>query len=414
MKFQLTTWLTAFICTFFTLCVSGSGFYLSLFQPDDRVAIVGNSFADQMRHHGYFETLVRYYHQEDELVFRNFGWAGDTLVDRARPENFPSEHESLKNFSASMILICFGMGDSLDGPDGLKDFKNNLSALCDKYSKETYDGSNSPRLLLISPTAIESSHGGFDVVDRNLVLESYVETIQSVASERSIPFVDLFHPTRSLLRESGGSRLTTNGVVLNAYGYWVVGSLMVESLMRSEYYFETAASSPDERISQPFGSEMKDFQDIGSYYRWATTRSAVNLLPPAGSQVHPSLKNKNDQLAARSLTTGIYALELNGKLVARGTDEEWASGISIEAVETHQLLEELRQQVIDKNTQFFFGWKSLNQVHIVGERKKSPSGRSIPDELVQFYELTEEKEAVLTSRFSSLKESAWELKRDLD
>ena len=251
MKFQLNTRLAVFIFPFFTLCASGSGFYPSLFEPDGRVAIVGNSFADQMRKYGYFETLARYYHQDDNLVFRNFGWAGDTLVDRARPENFPSENESLKRFGASLILFCFGMGDSLDGPEGLEDFAMNLDALCEKYSSNNYNGSWPPRLVLISPTAIEASTEGINVEYRNLVLEFYVNAIQAVAFERSIPYIDLFKPTLSLMSESGGSRLTSNGVVLNAYGYWVVGSLMVEALMRDEFYFETTAKSADSGWSQP-------------------------------------------------------------------------------------------------------------------------------------------------------------------
>jgi hypothetical protein len=416
MKFRLTPWLAAFICSFSTLCVSGSGFYLSVFQPEDRVAIVGNSFADQMRKYSYFETLVRYYHPEYNLSFRNLGWAGDTLADRARPENFPSERETLKNFGASKILICFGMADSLDGAEGLDEFSKQLEALCDRYSNEIYNGSEAPGLVLISPTAIESSPGVENVEVPNLVLASYVEAIRSFAAERSIPYVDLFTSTKALMKDVNGSKLTSNGVLLNAYGYWVVSYLMVEAMMRDEIYFDATAEVGDLNLSYSWNSGPRDFKQLGGNYSWKTVRSSWDLPPPAGSKVHDSIRKKRGKLVASSLGSGIYSLELNGKLVGRGTNEEWANGIHLEDFGTNLVLEELRQEVVDKNAQFVFSWKSLNQVHIVGERKKSPSGRAIPGELIQFHELAEAKEAQLKQQFSALaeKESTWKLKRDLD
>ena len=45
---------------------------------------------------------------------------------------------------------------------------------------------------------------------------------------------------------------------------------------------------------------------------------------------------------------------------------------------SHKAAEVYRQQVNDKNQQFTYSWKALNQVHIVGERRSSASGTLAP------------------------------------
>lgn len=42
--------------------------------PGDRVAIVGNTFADQIREHGYLETLLLQRTRENPVSIRNLGW----------------------------------------------------------------------------------------------------------------------------------------------------------------------------------------------------------------------------------------------------------------------------------------------------------------------------------------------------
>ena len=53
----------------------------------------------------------------------------------------------------------------------------------------------------------------------------------------------------------------------------------------------------------------------------------------------------------------------------------------------HKEAEGLRMKVNDKNLHFTYSWKALNQVHIVGERKKSPAGAALPEEVLQFNKL---------------------------
>ena len=67
-----------------------------------------------------------------------------------------------------------------------------------------------------------------------------------------------------------------------------------------------------------------------------------------------------------------------------------------------------RAAVNDKNQQFIYSWKALNQVHIVGERRNSPSGRELPAVVIEFKELTDKKDAAL-SQGIELKTREWRL-----
>jgi len=67
-------------------------------------------------------------------------------------------------------------------------------------------------------------------------------------------------------------------------------------------------------------------------------------------------------------------------------------------------------KINDKNLQFTYSWKALNQVHIVGERKKSPAGAALPDEVIRFNELAILRDAELRETRSP-KTRRWQLIR---
>ena len=74
----------------------------------------------------------------------------------------------------------------------------------------------------------------------------------------------------------------------------------------------------------------------------------------------------------------------------------------------HQAAESYRAAVVDKNLQFIYGWKALNQVHIVGERRHSPSGRALPGEIIEFNNLTNQADEALKAGLD-LKVRTWRL-----
>jgi len=127
----------------------------------------------------------------------------------------------------------------------------------------------------------------------------------------------------------------------------------------------------------------------------AQEKTSPMLAPPAGGKIHAPAAAMRDSLAVLNLSPGEYLLTIDGEPVAAASHDHWAKGIAIDASPLHRSAEALRQAVNDKNQQFTYSWRALNQVHIVGERKSSPSGQALPAELIEFKNLADQKDKAL-------------------
>ena len=390
------------------------------FQEKDRVAIVGNAFADLMHLHGYFETLLRHRCADKNIMVRNFGWAGDSLADRARPENFASEDQWLSDYNTDVIIICFGMSDSFDGDRGLAAFGDQLKRLIEHYRSQQYNGNLAPRLILVSPTAHENvGSKRVDVQQRNKDLKSYTETMGRISNELNVPFVDLFTPSKLLMEQAtqdqstgehaGGSRLTNNGIHLNAYGYWAISQILVDRIVTGavplRLVFDVGGEFPD-----TIGAKINQIRQTENGLSWnVEANDWPAMAPPAGSTVHASLNRFQDQIVINSLPTGNHRLSFPDGQSITATDKQWAAGVVINSTPRHQQLEIYRQSVNEKNLKYFHGWRALNQVHIVGQRKNSPSGRALPEELVQWFRIALEQDKSLSNISAPSKNEIWAL-----
>jgi hypothetical protein len=81
----------------------------------------------------------------------------------------------------------------------------------------------------------------------------------------------------------------------------------------------------------------------------------------------------------------------------------------VDASPAHREADQYRHAVNDKNNQFFYSWRALNQVHIVGERKSSPSGQSLPAEVIEFNQLADEGDESLRTTNPPAKTREWKL-----
>ena len=73
-------------------------------------------------------------------------------------------------------------------------------------------------------------------------------------------------------------------------------------------------------------------------------------------------------------------------------------------------METYRAAINEKNQLFVYSWKALNQVHIVGERRKSASGRALPAEVMEFKNLADQMDKSLEGGIK-LKTREWRLVR---
>ncbi len=185
----------------------------------DKIALIGNTLADRMQHFGYFETLLHSRFAGHELVVRNLGFSGDELTLRLRSAGFGTSDDHLKFCEADVMLAFFGYNESFGGQEGLNKFKQDLAVFIKHTLSQKYNGRTAPRLVLFSPIAHENlgDRNLPDGAENNLRIEMYTSAMAQVAREHTVPFVDLFAPSRRLY-DQWDAPLTINGVHLNGLG----------------------------------------------------------------------------------------------------------------------------------------------------------------------------------------------------
>ena len=378
-------------------------------RPGDHVAFVGNTFADQLRSHGYLETLLLQRSAGNPVSIRNLGWAGDMLSARDRPTNFPTEASTLEAHKTDVIIACFGMGESFAGKAGLAEFKKQLNAFIASHRARKYNGRSAVRLVLVSPIAYENLGARTPRwQERNREISAYGRLMNETAANTGVPFIDLYGPTAELMEGKDTPKLTDNGINLNAYGYWCVSRALADALLPGTAPW---VLSVDAKSGKSLGRGARVSQVKFTTAAMAFTVQELtwpSLAAPVKEQVHPQLKRSLDQLRVMNLKPGNYRLLVDGKPVATASHIQWAAGLGLNSTPAHADLESYRKSIYDKNAHFVYSWKALNQVHIVGERRKSPSGRALPAEVIEFNKLTNQKDEALSSGIR-LKTRQWQL-----
>ena len=385
-------------------------------QPGDRIAIIGNTFADQLRIHGYLETLLLKHTRENPVSICNLGWGGDMLSARDRPTGFPAEESTLTAHKTDLIIACFGMGESFAGDEGLEEFNSDLKALIASHSGKKYNGKSGVRLVLVSPIACEYLGKLTPERDRrNRELNAYTRVMRDVATDAEVHFVNLFEASRYLMDEAIGPKLTNNGIHLNSFGYWAISYSFFDQLTADDRVsnqqswllrLNAATKSIDAR-----GIRISELStDESSLSFKVTEESAPRLRPPTTQPLPPQLDFVRDMLIVDNLKPGKYRLTIDQEIVATSTAEAWAEGVAIDSSPAHKLTEAYQAMVNDKNLQFMYSWKALNQVHIVGERRRSSSGKSLPKEVIEFNRLANKLDKALRNGIE-LKTRQWRISR---
>ena len=408
----------SFLIAAVVICVSTmSALAQSPIEPGDRIAIVGNTFADQLRIHGYLETLLLNHTRDNPVSIRNLGWGGDMLSARDRPTGFPSEESTLSAHKTDVIIACFGMGESFAGEKGIDEFKGQVQAFIKSHEGKKYNGTSEVRLVLVSPIACEERGNLSPAHDKRLgELRTYTQAMREVASDSNIPFVDLFEPSHYLMNEPVGPDLTNNGIHLNAYGYWAIGHSLFQQLTTNDRSNDRWVMRIDaQKVSgSGRGVDVGNLSSDEDGIRFQVTeKSAPTLRPPTQQRLPSQLAFARDTLIVENLSPGKYRLLVDDGVVAMASAEDWGKGVPIDSSPAHDLAEQYRADINDKNLQFTYSWKALNQVHIVGERRTSPSGKALPAEVVEFDKIASQRDKELRSGIK-LKTRTWRLSRIAD
>jgi len=230
--------------------------------------MIGNGLGERMIDHPHFEIGLHQRFPDHKLYVRNLCRPGDTAGFRPHPsrnsqwafpgaEEFHPQHkvhqgkgfhptpdEWLKELKPDVLVAFFGYNESFDGPDGLENFKGELTAFVKHTLAQKYNGESAPRLALVSPIAYENLSASRDLPDgraENANLALYTGAMEEIAKSTGVEFVNVFSKTTELF-PTLEKPFTRNGFLPNDDGYKILGKMLLESLYK-----------PSEKLSK--GSE---------------------------------------------------------------------------------------------------------------------------------------------------------------
>ena len=220
-------------CLFLALCSLPAHAETPAFElkRGEHVAIIGNTMADRMQHDGWLETYLQAMHPELELTFRHLGFSGDEVKTRPRSDNFGNADQWLSKVGADVVFCFFGYNEALRGESGLEGFQRDLADMIDGMRAQKYNGKSAPRIVVVSPITHEDLNSPHlpDGTENNVKLAMYTQAMGDVCAEKSVPFVNVFDPTRELYANSD-EPLTLNGIHLLENGNKAVAQVIVKEL----------------------------------------------------------------------------------------------------------------------------------------------------------------------------------------
>src|SRR5882672_10966650 len=148
-------------------------------RPGDRIVFLGSGLIEQERRYGFLETRISRRVPEGSLIFRNLGWAGDTVRGIARtdgyqnPAGFARLLKEVQDWKPTVLFIGYGTNESFDGASGLPGFREDYAKLLAKLAPLK------ARVVLLSPTYQEDLGRPFpDPAAHNRDVDKYAAAIR--------------------------------------------------------------------------------------------------------------------------------------------------------------------------------------------------------------------------------------------
>ena len=360
-------------------------------EKNDSIIVIGNTFAERMSMFSYFETLVSALYSDHELKFRNLGWSGDTLSIQPRPLNFGELDEHLAYYGADVIVACFGMNESFDGPGGLPAFEQEWEDFLERMSESKFNGEGPPRIAMVSPIAHEPQGGKLpDPRVHNENLKLYTDSMRRIAVKHNLPFADLFTPTMRLAGTA--PRLTRNGIHTTPYGDWVTAQILVRSL--------GLLPPGDDALRIDAAAEQLPLRfQLGAQVPLPTPPGSPGAIPV----------DLRPRVTVTGLGPGRYSLLVDGQAAAMGNASDWANGVRIQSGPTVEMAEDLRQTILEKEKQFFYRWRAVNGEYIYGRRKEPFGVINFPDEMKALEASAADLDGKIWSLSRALKNQSYQL-----
>jgi lysophospholipase L1-like esterase len=341
------SWFLLPLLAFTALGGPGPGPRLTL-KDGDHVVFLGGGFFELERLHGHLETRLSRGHPETRLVFRNLGWAGDTVRGEARtggfeqPEGMARLLKEVGQLKPTVLILGYGMNESFAGADGLAGFVKDYEALLTKLAPLK------ARVVVLSPTYHEDLGRPFpDPADHNRDLRRYVAALKKLAGRRGLPFVNLYRPLQEASKAHPSRRLTTNGIHLTEAGYALAAGAVEEQLGLSPRAWRVELDQAGKVLAST-ATKVDGATAAGGALRFRAQDAAL----PARGEVRV--------LRVTGLGPGEYALKSGGREILRAPAADWQRGVALTAGPAFADTEKLRQLVIHKVDLFYRRWRPFN------------------------------------------------------
>ncbi|QDU10580.1 PVC-type heme-binding CxxCH protein [Gimesia aquarii] len=272
-------------------------------KPHDRIVLIGNTFFERMQDAGYFETLLHSRFPEKELVVRNLGWSADELTLRPRSKDFQDHGHNLEDHKADVIIACFGFNESFAGKSGIPKFEADLKKFIDTTLQAKYNGKSHPQLVLFSPIANEDlkRHGLTDCKENNQRIKLYTDSMQKMAKEKNVLFIDLFTPSKKLMK-SGDQDFTFNGIHLTDYGYQQLAPIIDEALFGTNN--KTGSTVDMKKLRAEVLEKNRqfwyDYRAVNGYYIYGGRKKPFGVVnfPAEFAKLRKMIENRDKRIWA--------------------------------------------------------------------------------------------------------------------
>ena len=351
------------------------------FIDGDQVLLIGDGLIEQAQKQGYLEYRIMAQNSGKKLYFHNIGWSGDTPAGIARDglgtrqaghepanEGWLQLRKQITVIKPTVAIIGYGMASSLDGST-MEQFRSDYQRLVE-HIKVSAGKKNPLRLVFVSPIAHEDVGGKLPSGEaHNKALEEYREVIGDLSKEHEAWFVDLYW---HLKRRKGAATplLTTDGIHLNDYGYWVMASAAELSFNWMETNFRFGIMDNGTERGGGYGIKLANILRTANE---VTLDGQFDGLPPYFAREKKSKLFTRQTAIGRiqflGLPEGLYTLAADDVEIYTGDAKEWSGGAFIDAGPDIDQAEELRRLIREKNELFFHRSRPQNQAYLWGFRK---------------------------------------------
>lgn len=250
------------------------------FLDGERIAFLGNSFAERMNLFGHFETLLHLRFPDKQLVVRNFARPAEEVGIQQRSADYTALDDPQLAFGADTYFCFFGFNESFAGPAGVDAFKTKygeyLDMIAQRYPRD--DAGSKPRFVLVSPIAFESTDDPLlsagTVENENLQL--YADAIREVATARNLAFLNVFTSSQALFAAEPSSQFTINGCHLNEDGDRAVAKLLDKAAFGTESKASPGTSQYESlraAINDKSWVHLQDYRMLNGWYVYGGRRT---------------------------------------------------------------------------------------------------------------------------------------------